>query len=91
MDAQNWSAVVGLLFFVISYLVSKPIKQSLDDVKSSIAEMKSALEAIRNDTANMRSEIELTKRDLKTAFRYVDELKERVKELEDRFHDSISR
>lgn len=77
MDAENWSAVVGILCLVISYLVVKPLQQTMDDLRASLSEVKSTLEIIRTDSSGMRAEIEVLKRDLKAAFRYIDELKQK--------------
>ncbi len=69
------AVIAGGLFFLASYLYIKPFGEKLENLCRMILKMDNTLENIRNDAGVMRSDLNVLQRDLKSAFRQIDELK----------------
>lgn len=86
--------IASFSLFIATYIISQPFKVSLEDIKQSMKdsrqtmqEIRLTLEGFRKDVSSLSSELAVLGRDLKTAFTYIDELKQERSKLLDTIAD----
>lgn len=76
--------IAGALFFLASWLYIKPFNEKLENLSRMMEKINNTLEGLRIDGGSMRTDITVLQRDLKTAFKYINELKEEIKNLKEK-------
>lgn len=84
MDLGNISTALSIAAMVITFLVLQPLKTQLENLASTLQEIKAIIEMVRRDNGVINSELAVNARDIKSMWKRIDKMENELKALRER-------
>lgn len=79
MDLQNFSTVVSLLVLVITWMIVKPLQNSIESLQRSIDKLNNRLEDVKEEVNDLRERTADLRSSASSAHKRLDDFDERLR------------